>query len=174
MKITKQTKLSECAIFLSQEDLDLIADNVPVEYLSKYDSIISDKIGNFIQLIKGDQKYFQEYFFKDNQDITVYEYAARLKHLKIEIDKVVKYLNSLSIKQTDEEIQAAKGVDFPTFEQNILIYVQQKFFLHSIKEVYELPLSDFILHKKSDMANVKYEKNLRMLYERKNNFKGKK
>ncbi len=168
MVVTKSTKLSECQFFLTQEMLDVISNKVPVEYLSKYESILSDTIGNFIRLLTGDQEFFKDYFFKETPDITVYEYAARLKHLKAEIERITKYLNSLSVEQTPEEILASKGVSFPSFEENMLIYCQQKFYLKSFRKAEEVLLSDFILHKKSDLANQKYEKNLRLVYDRKN------
>ncbi len=168
MVITKKTKLSECVVFLTEDHLNIIADQVPLDFLSKYDSIISGTIGNFIRLITGDQEFFKDYFFKENANITVYEYAARLKHLKLEVEKIIKYLNSLSVKQTNEEVMAAKGVSFPKFEENMLIYCQQKFFIKSFRETENVLLSDFILHKKSDLANIKYERNLRMINERKN------
>lgn len=171
MLITKSTKLKDCAVFLKEEDLNAIADKVPDSYLSRYDSILSGSIGNFIRLITGDQDFFKDYFFKENANITVYEYAARLKHLKAEVDRIVKYLNSLSVQQTDEEIQASKGVSFPKFEENMLIYCQQKFFCRSFREAEEVLLSDFILHKKSDLATAKYERNIRSLRERKNKMK---
>lgn len=174
MLITKSTKLKDCNVFLKEEDLNVIADKVPVEYLSKYNSILSGSVGNFIRLITGDQEFFKDYFFKENSNITVYEYAARLKHLKLEVDKIVKYLNSLSVAQTDEEIQSSKGVSFPKFEENMLIYCQQKFFCRSFREAEEILLSEFILHKKADLATAKYERNIRSLRERKQKMKNKK
>lgn len=173
MVITKKTKLSECSIFLTEDDINTIAEKVPDEYLSRYDSILSGTIGNFIRLLTGDQTFFKEYFFNENKDITVYEYAARLKHLKQEIDKIIKYLKSLSIEQMPEEITASKGVNFPSFSENMLIYCQQKFFCKSFKETENVLLSDFILHKKSDLANSKYERNLRMVNDRKQKQKAK-
>jgi len=173
MVITKKTKLSECAPFLTEADLNAIADKVPDEYLSRYDSILSGTIGNFIRLMTGDQEFFKDYFFKENINITVYEYAARLKHLKQEIDKIIKYLNSLSVEQTPEEKLAAKGVSFPKFEENMLVYCQQKFFLKSFRDTENVLLSDFILHKKYDLANVKYERNMRMINDKKNKAKTK-
>ena len=173
MVITKKTKLSECAIFLTEEHINTIAEKVPDEYLSKYDSILSGTIGNFIRLLTGDQTFFKEYFFNENKDITVYEYAARLKHLKSEIERIIKYLNSLSVEQTPEEKSATKGVLFPRFEENMLVYCQQKFFCKSFRETEEILLSDFILHKKYDLANVKYERNLRMIRDRKEKQKAK-
>jgi len=64
MVITKKTKLSECSIFLKEEDLNLIAEKVPNEYLSKYDSILSGTIGDFIRLMVGDQEFFKDIFLK--------------------------------------------------------------------------------------------------------------
>lgn len=174
MLITKKTKLSECEIFLTEEILIKISDKVPDDYLNKFDSILSGSIGSFIRLMTGDQIFFREYFFKDNKDITVYEYAAKFKHLKQEIDRIIKYLNSLSVKQTPEEISAAKGVAFPKFEENMLVYCQQKFFLKSFKEAEEISLSEFILHKKTDLANQNYERNMRMINEKKQKSKSKK
>lgn len=174
MQITKKTKLSECVIFLNENDLNTIAEKVPDEYLSRYDSILSGTIGNFIRLMTGDQEFFKEYFFKEDKDITVYEYAARLKHLKAEIDRIIKYLNSLSVKQLPEEIQAAKGVSFPSFAENMLIYCQQKFFLKSFGDAENILLSEFILHKKYDLANQNYERNLRVINDKKLKAKSKK
>jgi len=174
MKITKNTKLSECSVFLTEEVVNSIAEKVPDEFLQGFEPIINGTIGNFIRLMRGDQSFFKEYFFKDNEDVTVYEYAARLKHLKKEIEKVINYLTSLSVPQTDEEKQAAKGVNFPSFAENMLIYCQTKFFLKSFHEAENILLSDFILHKKNDLSISKYERNLRAINERKQKLKNKK
>jgi hypothetical protein len=174
MLITKKTKLSECSVFLTEEILSAISDKVPDDYLSKYDSILNGSIGDFIRLMTGDQDFFKQYFFNENKDVTVYEYAAKLKHLKKEIDKITTYLNSLSVKQTPEEIAAAKGVLFPKFAENMLVYCQQKFFLRSFKEAEDISLSEFILHKKTDLANQNYERNLRAINDRKQKQKTKK
>lgn len=165
MKITKDTKLSECSSILTIDALNEIESKVDDSYLDKFDSILNVKVGEFIMLLRGDETYLKEYFLKGNNNITVYEYAAKSKHLKKEIEKIAKYLKSLSIKQTVNEIEAAKGVDFPSFEENILIFCQQKFFLNSIKQAEETLLCDFLLHKKSDMANIKFEKRLREINE---------
>lgn len=173
MKITKSTKLKDVSSFITNEHINAISEKVPNDYLGKYESILSGTIGDFIRLTLGDEEFFKEYFFNENADITVYEYAAKLKHLKLEIGKIIEYLNSLSIEQSKEEIQASKGVSFPSFAENILIYCQRKFYLKSFKETESVLLSDFILHKKSDLANAKYERNIRMIYDIKNKPKGK-
>lgn len=165
MKITKETKLSECSSILKIYDLQAIESKVDDSYLDKFDSILNVTIGEFIMLLRGDETYLKEYFLKGDLDITVYEYCAKAKHLKKEIEKIAKYLKSLGTKQSVNEIEAAKGVDFPTFEENLLIYCQKKFFLNSLKQAEECLLCDFLLLKKDDMANIKFEKNLRKITE---------
>lgn len=171
MKITKNTKLSECSSFITAEILAEIEGKVDDKYIAKFDSIVSNTIGEFIMLLRGDEKYLKDFFLKDNSDITVFEYCAKSKHLKKEINKIAEYLKSLSTKQTDEEIQASKGVSFPSFEENMLIYCQKKFYLNSINQAESTLLCDFILLKKNDLANIKFEKNLRIINDRKNKVK---
>jgi hypothetical protein len=165
MKITKTTKLSECSSIITQDDINTIESKVDDSYIKKFPSIVNNTVGEFIMLLRGDQEYLKEFFLKNENDITVYEYCAKLKHLKKEITKVSDHLKNLSIKQTVNEIEAAKGVLFPSFEENILIYCQQKFFLNSIRQAEEILLCDFLLLKKNDMANIKFEKNLRKITE---------
>ncbi len=165
MKITKQTKLSECSNLINQEVLNTIEGKVDDSYITKFPSIVNNTVGEFIMLLRGDEEYLKQFFLKDEQDITVYEYCAKLKHLKKEIERVSDHLKSLSTKQTVNEIEAAKGVAFPSFEENILIYCQQKFYLNSLKQAEGTLLCDFLLHKKNDMANIKFEKNLRKITE---------
>jgi hypothetical protein len=171
MKITKYTKLSECSSFITHDVLSEIEKKVSDSYLEGFESIVNSTVGEFIMLLRGDEEYLKKYFLKNNKDITVYEYAAKSKHLKKEIESISKFLKSLTLKQTDEEEAATRGVLFPTFEENILIYCQQKFFLNSFKEAENILLCDFLLHKKNDTANLKFEKNLRMLHDRKMKFK---
>ena len=171
MKITKSTKLSECQAFITIEVLNTIEGKVDDDYLKNFQSIVNNTVGEFIMLLRGDENYLKDFFLKDNSDITVYEYCAKSKHLKKEIENISKYLKSLSTKQSDEEIQAAKGVNFPSFEENILIYCQQKFNLNSLKQAEGTLLCDFLLLKKNDLANIKFEKNLRIINDRKTKFK---
>lgn len=171
MKITKTTKLSQCSAILDIQALQEIENKVSEDYITKYESIVNNTVGDFIMLLRGDNDFIRDFFLKGNSDITVYEYCAKSKHLKKEIEKIAKYLKSLSTKQSEDEEQAARGVLFPTFEENILIYCQQKFYLNSFKEAENILLCDFLLHKKNDLANVKFEKNLRAITSRRNNFK---
>jgi len=165
MKITKETKLSECQALITIDVINEIEKKVDDSYLEKFESIVSNTVGEFIMLLRGDEEYLKDFFLKGNNDITVYEYAAKSKHLKKEIKGIADYLKRLSVKQKEDEIQATKGIDFPTFEENILIYCQQKFNLNSFKQAESTLLCDFLLHKKNDMANVKYEQRLRLIRE---------
>jgi len=171
MKITKNTKLSECQSLITIDVLNAIESKVDNDYLKNFQSITHSTVGEFIMLLRGDENYLKDFFLKGNSDITVYEYAAKSKHLKKEIKGIADFLKKLSIKQKDDEIQAAKGIDFPSFEENILIYCQQKFFLNSIKQSESVLLCDFLVHKKNDSANIKYEQNLRLINDRKSSFK---
>lgn len=168
MKITKTTKLSECSSFLNAEIIKQIEEKVSDDYLSGFVSIVNDTVGNFIRLLRSDESFLQDYFLKEKKDITVFEYCAKSKHLKKEVENISNFLKSLQVKQTEEETQAAKGVSFPTFEENILLYCQSKFFLNSLKQAENVLLCDFLLHKKNDLANMRFEKNLRLIHERKN------
>lgn len=165
MKITKTTKLSQCYSFINNDVLNTIESKIDDSYINKFTSIVNNTVGEFIMLLRGDEDYIKKFFLKDEEDITVYEYCAKLKHLKKEIKRISEHLKNLGTKQTVNEIEAAKGVLFPSFEENILIYCQQKFYLNSLKQAEETLLCDFLLHKKNDMANIKFEKNLRKITE---------
>ncbi len=161
MKITKTTKLSQCQSFITIDVLNAIESKIDDSYIKKFTSIVNNTVGEFIMLLRGDEEYLKSFFLNNEKDITVYEYCAKSKHLKKEIENIAGYLKKLSTKQDGDEIEAAKGVEFPSFEENILLYCQQKFYLNSLKQAESTLLCDFILLKKNDLANIKFEKRLR-------------
>lgn len=170
MKITKHTKLSDCSFVIDQKVINEIELKISDEYIKDFNSIINNTVGDFIRLLSGDESHLRG-IIKVDKNTTVYEYCAKSKHLKKELEKITKYLNSFTIPQSEEEKQAIKGVLFPSFEENMLIFCQQKFFLKSMKDAEGILLCDFLVHKKSDFANIKYEKNLRLINERKTRLK---
>ena len=71
------------------------------------------------------------------------------------------------IKQDADEKQAGQGINFLNSYMSMLVFAQQKFFLHSIEEAENVKLCDYIALKKNEVDGIKYQRNLQKIYQQK-------
>ena len=180
MKITKQTPLSEVIYFMTAERWSQIIDQVSDQdiALQGWQSIKSHTLGEFIQLSqaleKKDLNYIISIFFVTSRKWyqrpnmpTLWEVAVRLKWLFKEFDDINKFFEDLIIKQDADEKQAGQGINFLNSYMSMLVFAQQKFFLHSIEEAENVKLCDYIALKKNEVDGIKYQRNLQKIYQQK-------
>lgn len=180
MKITKQTPLNEVIYFMTAERWAQIIDQVSDQdiALQGWQSIKSHTLGEFIQLSqaleKKDLNYIISIFFVTSRKWyqrpkmpTLWEVAVRLKWLFKEFDDINKFFEDLTIKQDADEKQAGQGINFLNSYMSMLVFAQQKFFLHSIEEAENVKLCDYMALKKNEVDGIKYQRNLQKIYQQK-------
>lgn len=180
MKITKHTPLNEVIYFMTTERWSAILDQVSDQdiALQGWQSIKAHTLGEFIQLSqaleKKDLNYIISIFFVTPRKWyqrpkmpTLWEVAIRLKWLFKEFEDVNKFFESLQIKQDADEKQAGNGINFLNPYVSMLIFAQQKFFLHSLEDAEKVKLSEYMALKKNEVDGIKYQRNLQKIYQQK-------
>ena len=164
MNITDKTLYKDCFMFIKHEHIEQIKEKVSDEDLQGYEAIVSLNLGDFLRLIKGDETIILDLFFKGNVNFTLYEFCKRIKWLENEAKKIQSIFDSMKLKHTDEEKRASNGVQFLPFELEIQAFAIEKFHLKSFEEAEKCRTSDVLVMKKREVANAKYERNLRTIY----------
>ena len=184
MKITKQTPLNEVIFFMTTERWSQIIDQVTDQDISLqgWQSIKSHTLGEFIKLSqaleKKDLNFIINTFFVTSRKWyqrpkmpTLWEVAVRLKWLFKELEDVNKFFEGLQIKQDADEKQAGNGINFLNPYVSMLIFAQQKFFLHSLEDAEKVKLSEYMAMKKNEVDGIKYQRNLQKIYQQKHQTK---
>ena len=180
MKITKHTPLNEVIYFMTTDRWSQILDLVTDQDISLqgWQSIKSHTLGEFIKLSqaleKKDLSFIIDTFFVTERKWyqrpkmpTLWEVAVRLKWLFKEFDEINKFFESLQIKQDADEKQAGNGINFLNSYMSMLIFAQQKFFLHSLEDAEKVKLSEYMAMKKNEVDGIKYQRNLQKIYQQK-------
>lgn len=180
MKITKHTPLNEVIYFMTTDRWSAILDQVSDQDIASqgWQSIKTYTLGEFIKLSqaleKKDLNYIISIFFVKSRKRyqrpkmpTLWEVAVRLKWLFKEFDEINKFFENLTIKQDADEKQAGQGINFLNSYMSMLVFAQQKFFLHSIEEAENVKLCDYMALKKNEVDSVKYQRNLQKIYQQK-------
>jgi hypothetical protein len=98
---------------------------------------------------------------------TMWEVAVRLKWLLREFEEINNFFDGLQIKQDADEKQAGNGINFLNPYVSMLIFAQQKFFLHSLEDAEKVKLSEYMAMKKNEVDSIKYQRNLQKIYQQK-------
>lgn len=180
MKITKQTPLNEVIYFMTTDRWSAILDQVSDQDISLqgWQSIKSHTLGEFIELSnaleKKDLNFIIGKFFTPKlkwyqrpKMPTLWEVAVRLKWLFKEFEEINKSFEEMNIKQDADERQACQGINFLNPYKKMLVYAQQKFFLHSVDDAEKVKLSNYMAVKKDEVDGIKYQRNLQKIYQQK-------
>lgn len=180
MKITKHTPLNDVIYFMTTERWSQILDQVTDQDIASqgWQSIKTYTLGEFIKfsqaLEKKDLNYIIDTFFVTSHKWyqrpkmpTLWEVAVRLKWLFKELEDINKFFESIAIKQDAEERQAGQGINFLNPYISMLIFAQQKFFLHSLEDAEKVKLSEYMAIKKNEVDGIKYQRNLQKIFQQK-------
>lgn len=180
MKITKHTPLNEVIYFMTAERWSAILDQVSDQDINMqgWRSLESYTLGEFIELSNALEKkdlnfIVGKYFtpalkwYQRPKMPTLWEVAVRLKWLFREFEEINKFFEELQIKQDADEKQAGQGINFLNPYLSMLIFAQQKFFRHSLKDAENVELSEYMAMKKNDVDIIKHQRNLQKIYQQK-------
>lgn len=165
MQITETTYLKD--LWLHTEDV----------YRQLWDKVPEDKEFTFTRMTIGEfalASDFKSYCEKILEEKPLIEGISYLKAVNSGIEKFSKWLEQFQVKQSPEEKQAAQGVKFPSLVEQIYIDCVSFFHLHSFDEVDGIQLSSWMMIKKSNAANSKFERNYNRIINEKMKQNGKK
>lgn len=161
MRITPRTKTKFLLPLLTDEErANKLLDAVTALPLDK--PIVEMSIGEFITAIQPD---YALQFLKEKRALKAF---GHLKTYRDEMERVSKLMKSFETPKTSEQREAGVGIDFPTSEEQMLLDAVDAFHLHSFAEAEKVPLADFLLVKKSQSADIKYQHRYQRILERKN------
>ena len=183
MNITKHTPLADVAYFLDADKWKAIIEQVTDEVVAmqEWQPLQSYTLGEFIELSQALEKQDTAYIinkfftpsprkwwqFKKQNTPKVWDVAIRMRWLMSECERIAKYFEQLNIPQDADERQAEQNINFLNGYVAMLIFAQQKFFLHSIEEAEQVKLSEYLAMKKHEVDGIKYQRNLQKIYQQK-------
>ena len=85
-----------------------------------------------------------------------------------QLEQITAYMRRYEVEQTADEKAAARGVDFPTLSERILIECVKHYHLHSTAEAERLPITDWLLMAKSEGSAAVYQHKLTQIQNKKN------
>lgn len=169
MQITKRTRLRKVLpLLIDKERVDTLIDSVDEYPLKK--KIISMTVGEFIDLVTDEDKFISSLL---NPRERAYKALGRLKAYKNQMKALFDWMKKLQVKQSQDEKQAAIGVDFPDMCSRMLLVVTEYFHLKSFKEAEKVPLADYLLILQDQSTSIQYQRNYSRLIEMKNKTKKK-
>lgn len=163
MIITNKTRVKDITPFITTQEKMLEAIDLFPEYPLQKD-ILQMTCGEFCELCINEEDYLSK-IMKPRE--RAYKAFGRLKSYRNQMNNLSNYLKTFDISLTPEEQAAGKGVDFPTTPERILLDCVKTFHLHSTKEAENLPLTDWIIVLKDQVASAKYQRNYNKILEQK-------
>lgn len=163
MLITKRTRVKDIVpLITNQERINELIDLFPEYPLEK--DILQMTVGQFCELCINEDDYLNE-ILKPRE--RAYKAFGRLKSYRNQMKNLSDYLKRFEIHLTQEEKAAGQGVDFPDTPERILLDCVKAYHLHSTKEAEDLPLTDWILVLKDQVATARYSRNYSKILEQK-------
>ena len=161
--------MKEVERYLTDDNFNRMLDGVDEVQIKK--DVWSLSCGEFIRILNEDSDFIERKVIGRSR--YAFEWFGRYKTYKAQMDAVSTYLRMNETKPTEEEKMAMQGVKFPTLQEQIMLEVQSRFGLKSFDDVADVPLSQYLLIVKDKSANLKFEKNLNKIYDRKRKEKSK-
>lgn len=160
--------MKEILPLLTEKRLEYMLDKIQEFPLEK--PILAMTIGEFSDIILDEQAYVMQLL---NPRERAWKAFGRLKSFRRQMEEVSNFMKRYEIKQSQEEKQAAVGVEFPDFIAKILITVTQFFGLHNFQEAENIALADYLVILQDQSSAVKYQRNYSKILEQKSKQHGK-
>ena len=163
MLITKKTKTNDLVPFLNEERFNMVLDAVEEYPLPK--DLICMTIGEFIETLEDG------YAMRFLDEKYVYKAFGKLKSFKNQMEGINKFFEMNDVEASEDHKKASNGVNFLTFEENMLYKVAEFFHLKSFDEAEKVKLSNYMLIHKKESSEVKFQHNWNKIIEMKNKMK---
>lgn len=168
MKITKKTKVKDIQFLIPGNRMEEFIKSFPPVPLDK--PLLKMTVAEFCELVLDESAYINK-ILKPRE--RAYIAFGKLNQYSIEMKGIADYLKSMEIKLTQEEKMAGQGIDFPSTVERILLDCVQGYNLHSTQEAEKLPITDWLLLLKNQVATAKYSRNYQKILEQRSKSKTK-
>lgn len=165
MLITKKTKTKDLLPLLNEERFNRIMDAIDEYPLDK--QLVEFTIGEFIDALDDD---YTMRFFKEKR---AYKAFGKLKSFKNQLEGITKFLKQNDIEPNKEQKSAAQGVNFLSFEENMLYTAAEFFHLKSFDDAEKVKLSNYLLIHKKTSSEAKFQYNYNRIIDMKSKKNGK-
>lgn len=158
MRVTNETLWADIEPLMTEERLTEAVELVPAKPTDR--KVAESTVGEWLELVSGDDAAVLKFVGSSEKAVDV---LGRVKTLKAELEGIGRFFTQNRVDYTPEEAQASNGVVYPQYAARILLEVQQRFFLHSLKEAEDVPLADYMVAWLDASANAKYQRNLQKI-----------
>lgn len=162
MIITKRTRVKDIITLIPKDRMTEFIESFPPYPLEK--PLLSMNIGEFAAIIL-DEEDFIENIMKPRE--RAYIAFGRLHQYSNEMKAIADYLKTMQIKLSPDEQAASRGVEMPSFVERMLLDTVTFFHLKSMSEAESIPLADYLVVLKDQVATAKYQRNYNHILEQK-------
>lgn len=163
MLITKKTKTEDVLPFMTEENFKKLLDAVDEYPLDK--PLIEMTIGEFIETLEDG------YAMRFMEEKYVYKSFGKLKSFKNQMEGINKFFEMNEVEPSADHKNASIGVNFLTFEENMLYKTAEFFHLKSFDEAENVKLSNYMLIHKKESSEAKFQHNWNRIMDMKNKTK---
>ena len=152
MLITRRTRTRDVLPFVTdKETMDRIIGAVDEVPLDK--PLIEMTIAEFAETMDED------YVLRFLNEKYAWKAFGKIKSFKRQTEEITKFLKMNEVKPSKDQEQAARGVMFPSFEEQMLLTVCEYFHLKSFDEAEKVKLSNYMLIQQKQSAEMKFKQN---------------
>ena len=167
IKITKRTKTKDIIPLLNAENIERLLDAVPEYPLET--AIFSMEIRTFADILTDEQSFIES-LLSDRKALVAF---GRLKEYRKEIQQFTAFIKQFDFKESSEEQQAKRGIQFPDMAMRMLTDVTRFFGLKSFDDAERMKVSDWLAVFQNDAASALYQRKLNDIYKKKSDVKKK-
>lgn len=162
LTIDENTKTEEIVYLLDSSNVDELLKQIDALPLSK--DITDFTIEEFDALLNNTAPYVAR-LAKENTKALVF--LGKYKTLKNSIDGFFKFVEQYKTKQSSEEKQAAKGINFPSFGDCMLGLMIKYYGLHSIDDAKIRTVAEYLFALQDTASSALFEWKLNEIYRKK-------
>ena len=167
IQITHRTKTKDILPLLNAENIERLLDAVPEHPLKT--AIFSIEIRTFADILTDEQSFIES-LLSERKALVAF---GMLKEYRKEIQQFTAFLKQFDFKETSEEQQAKRGIQFPDMAMRMLTDVTRFFGLKSFDDAERMKVSDWLAVFQNDAASALYQRKLNDIYRRKSEVKKK-
>lgn len=167
IQITHRTKTKDILPLLNAENIERLLEVMPEQPLET--AIFSMEIRTFADILTDEQSFIES-LLSERKALVAF---GRLKEYRKEIQQFTAFLKQFDFKETSEEQQAKRGIQFPDMAMRMMTDVTRFFGLKSFDDAERMKVSDWLAVFQSDAASALYQRKLNDIYRRKSEVKKK-
>lgn len=152
MLITKKTKTRDVLPLLTKETFEELLEQVPEVKLKK--PLINLPIRKFCEIISDEEAYVAK-LLKQRNALKAF---GMLKSYRNQMKAITLFIKKYEIKQTQEEKQAAQGIDFPDMVTKIYLTIIKFFGYKTFFAAGFVPFSYYLMILQDEASSLKFQR----------------